>query len=211
MPLIDVQFWSKKSIEKHNGIPKPARGWIAIGNRAFGGLIGCGQLAVAPIAIGNFAVGLLSIGALSLGALSVGGLALGGLAVGGVALGCLGYGGLVVGGFVAGGIAIGYCAGGGLALAIHAAHGGLAWSMNYAQGGRAFGRLTEGAEVDAFFSQHWFFELIQPIMAGEFPQWLTITFWVFIAGIVATQFIFSRWLWRSAPQTAEGNSDVPTV
>lgn len=204
LPLIDVQFWTKKSIEKHEGIPKPARGWIAVGNRAYGGLIGCGQLAVAPIAFGNFAVGLLSFGVISLGVLSIGPLAIGGFALGALALGYAGYGGMAIGGFVAGGLAAGYCAYGGVAFAIQAARGGLAWSLNYAEGGLAIGRLTDGAAVDAFFSQHWFFQLIDPALKGEFPQWLMTTFWIGIAIVVVAQLLLSRWLTVSAvPETVE--------
>ena len=141
---------------------------------------------------------------ISLGVLSIGPLAIGGFALGALALGYAGYGGMAIGGFVAGGLAAGYCAYGGVAFAIQAARGGLAWSLNYAEGGLAIGRLTDGAAVDAFFSQHWFFQLIDPALKGEFPQWLMTTFWIGIAIVVVAQLLLSRWLTVSAvPETVE--------
>ena len=184
LPLVDVQFWSKNSIEEHAGIPQPARGWIAIGDRAYGGLIGCGQLAVAPIAFGNIAVGLLSFGLISIGVISIGTIALGGFALGAIALGGICCGGAAIGGFAAAGLAVGYCAVGGAAFAIQAARGGVAWSMNYADGGaggQAFGRLTQGAELEAFFSQHWFFPNVEPFLTRGFSQWVAIILMIAVA------------------------------
>jgi hypothetical protein len=84
-----------------------ARGWIAIGDIAFGLLV-------------------------SVGGVAVGGLALGGLAVGGISLG-----GLALAIYAFGGGAIGLFSIGGLALGWQAALGGGAYAKSYAVGGHA--------------------------------------------------------------------------
>ena len=181
LPLVDVQFWSKRSIEEQGSVPKSANAWFAMGNRAYGRLFACGQVAIAPVAMGQFAAGLISFGLLSFGLISIGTIALGGLALGAAAVGHIGYGGVAICGYASGGIAIGYCAIGGIALAIQAAKGGIAWSMQYAQGGVVLGQVAEKTEAAQFFEQHWFFGLMDPMMTGEFPTWVTVTFWIGIS------------------------------
>ena len=70
-----------------DGVPRRgiARGWIAIGDIAFG-LFSAGGLAAGGIAVGGLALGLVPIGGLALGGLAIGGLALGIVAVGGGAI-----------------------------------------------------------------------------------------------------------------------------
>ncbi len=90
-----------------------ARGWIAIGTVATGGLFACGGLAAAPIAVGGVSVGLLPVGGLAFGGLAVGGIGVGYLACAGVA--------------VAWRVALG-----GLALAVRLAIGGVAAAGDFA-------------------------------------------------------------------------------
>ena len=87
LPLVDIQFWNKESIEKHQGVPKPAVGWIACGNRAYGRFVSVGDVAVAPIAFGKYAFGAIAFGLISVGILSMGTIAIGGLAAGAIAMG----------------------------------------------------------------------------------------------------------------------------
>ena len=89
-----------QGIDPNTGMPRVARGVIAIGNIAIGG-----------VAIGGLAFGGLTLGGLSLGVIALGGVAFGGVAFGGFAIGIL----LAVGGLA---LSLGYAVGG-LALAPH--------------------------------------------------------------------------------------------
>lgn len=83
------------------GLPRVAKGIIAIGNIAVGG-----------IAFGGLAAGGIAVGGLSLGVAALGGIAAGGIALGGMALALW---------FAAGGLAVSAMyAVGGMALAPHA-------------------------------------------------------------------------------------------
>jgi len=88
-------------VDPETGLPRVARGVIAIGN-----------FAVGLVAIGGFAVGGLVLSGIGLGLVALGGIAVGGVAAGGVALGL---------GFAVGGVAVsaGWAVGG-VALAPHA-------------------------------------------------------------------------------------------
>jgi len=203
LPLVDIQCWTKESIEEHGGIPKPAIGWIAGGNRAYGRLIGVGMVAVAPIAFGHLAFGAFAFGLISVGITSIGTVAMGGLTIGALAIGYLGFGGGALSCFAVGGMAVGYCALGGAAFATHAARGGIAWSLNFADGGaggQAFGPITNGVEFDAFFSQHWFFQLSEPFLKDEFSNRLGIACWTFAAVFIVCQLLVQRWLRQQAQQ-----------
>ena len=105
--------------------PMPARGWIALGDRAYGILFAGGGLAVGGIAMGGLAIGPIAFGGITIGAVSLGGLALGVIALGGGAIGLFSGGGFAVGYFAAmGGMAIAReIAMGGVALAAHANDG----------------------------------------------------------------------------------------
>jgi hypothetical protein len=83
---------------------------------------GLPRVARGVIAIGNFAIGLLAVGGFALGGLAVSGIGLGLVALGGVALGGVSAGGVALGLFAAvGGVAIsGGWAVGGAAVAPHA-------------------------------------------------------------------------------------------
>jgi len=84
-------------INPRTGLPRIARGIIAVGN-----------FAVGLVAIGGFAVGGFTIAGIGIGLFVLAGIAIGGIAIGGLALGIL----LAVGGLA---ISLGY-AFGGLAL-----------------------------------------------------------------------------------------------
>lgn len=76
---------------------KPARGFIAIGNIAFG-----------VIAVGGFAAGLFTLAGIGLGLVCLAGVALGiGVGIGGIATGYLAVGGLAIGVYAIGGLGIG--------------------------------------------------------------------------------------------------------
>jgi len=92
----------------------PTTAWIAVGEKAVGGLFAFGGLAVAPVSIGGLGIGLVSFSGLALGIVALGGFALGGWATGGVALGWQSFG----------------CC----ALAWDAASGGIALARDYALG-----------------------------------------------------------------------------
>ncbi len=90
-----------------------AKGWIAIGDRAYGILFAAGGVAVGCISMGGAAIGVIAIGGAAVGLLAFGGFALGDLAIGGGAIGIL--------------------AAGGVATAWIGAEGGLAVARQFAQ------------------------------------------------------------------------------
>jgi hypothetical protein len=108
-----------------NGVWKRgvARGWIAVGDVAFGILF------------------------------SFGGIAFGGFALGGLALGAVTLGGLAVGGYAIGGLALGYLAMGGLAVAYQGALGGAAIAKEFAIGGLAIAEHPNDTAAEKFFSE----------------------------------------------------------
>jgi hypothetical protein len=74
LPLVDMKFFNQaqlRDLERRGVIPglKPltARGWIAGGLCAVGGLVAFGVLTVAPIAVGVGAFGLCAVGTLAVG------------------------------------------------------------------------------------------------------------------------------------------------
>ncbi len=79
-PLIHIA----QGLDPGTGLPRIAKGVIAIGNIAFGGLA-LGGLAVGGVSLGGFGIGLVSLGGLAVGLLAAGGgLAIAGfLAIGG--------------------------------------------------------------------------------------------------------------------------------
>jgi hypothetical protein len=99
-PLIHITG----GINPRTGLPRVARGIVAIGNFAIG-----------LIAVGGFALGVFTIAGIGLGLLVLAGIAVGGVAFGGIALGL-------------------YLAVGGLAISYGYAFGGLAISVSEAMG-----------------------------------------------------------------------------
>jgi RNA polymerase sigma factor (sigma-70 family) len=90
LPLVHIRVGDRFSLSK-----EPVKAWIAVGDRAIGGLFACGGLAIAPVSVGGLSLGILSIGGLSLGGVALGGIALGvwalfgGLVIGWQAVGCI--------------------------------------------------------------------------------------------------------------------------
>jgi hypothetical protein len=123
--LLGLPFVHVSLSRIENGVWKRgvARGWIAVGDVAFGVLF------------------------------SVGGAAFGGIAIGGLSIGVAALGGLALGGYVLGGLAIGYLAMGGLAIGAEAALGGAAIAKEFALGGLAIARHANDEGAKAFFSE----------------------------------------------------------
>jgi hypothetical protein len=132
LPLIHIRMECT-----HEGKTLPARGWIAVGNIAYGVLFAFGGVAVGTVSVGGFAVGLLAIGGFAIGALSFAGFALGVWAIGGTA--------------------VGYLASGGFAMGWLAASGGSAVAHDFATGGAAFARHANDEAARAFLQNNEFF------------------------------------------------------
>ncbi len=148
LPLVHVQLEHKQGNKT-----LPAKGWIAIGNQAYGGLFAAGGLAVAPISMGGFAVGLVALG--------------------GGAVGLLSFAGLALGVWAAGGAAVGYEAFGGGALAWHAAVGGMAVAREFALGGAAFAQHANDEIARAFVQANGFFAQAEAWMKhGSLLIWM---------------------------------------
>ena len=83
LPLVRVAIGPPEGSPGVRGI---AKGWIAVGDIAFGIVFALGGLAVAGLSVGGLSVGVLAIGGLSIGISAVGGLALVAFAFGGGAI-----------------------------------------------------------------------------------------------------------------------------
>lgn len=153
LPLLDVNV----SDPAQSGMPaRVARGWIAVGDVAYGVLFALGGRACGLVAFGGIAVGLVAVGGVGLGAFALGGLAAGGLAVGGFGIGWQ----------ACGGAGIGYAfAFGGAALAWHAAQGGMAAAHDYAVGPAALAAHANDDAALAVIAD-------QPLTAAT--QWLAV-------------------------------------
>ena len=116
-PLLHVRFNCVAA-----GKTLPAKGWIAVGNRAYGIVFAAGTIAVGGISCGPLAVGLLALGGCGIGLFAFGGLALGFAAIGGAAVGYLAFGGGAIGwlGASGGAVVARHFALGGGAIAQHA-------------------------------------------------------------------------------------------
>jgi len=108
LPLVHIATGALVDGRYRRGI---AKGWVAVGDIAFGVLLACGGVAIGGITLGGGALGLLSIGGLALGFCAVGGVSVGVVALGGAAIAW-------------------YAAVGGLAVAHDYAIGGLALARN---------------------------------------------------------------------------------
>ncbi|HEY2342915.1 MAG TPA: RNA polymerase sigma factor [Chthoniobacteraceae bacterium] len=111
---------------------RPARGWVAIGDKP---------------------IGLVALGGIARGGIAIGGVAFGGIAFGGVSLGAVSIGGLAVAIWAYGGMAIGWIAQGGLALAWRVAMGGCAFSNGVASGGYASAPIANSPAAEALALQ----------------------------------------------------------
>ncbi len=132
LPLVHIQksslteHWQMESQTNLKNVT-PAKGWIAIGDTAYGVLLAMGGKACGGIAVGGLSVGVIAVGGIGIGIISASGLAVGLLAIGGVCLGAYSSGGLAIGWMALGFGAFAWkCAVGGCAIAREMAVGGYA-------------------------------------------------------------------------------------
>lgn len=154
IPLVHVRFNNEFKDKT------AAKGWIAIGTRAYGLLFAIGALAVAPIAWGALAIGIVGLGGFGVGILAFGGLAIGYAALGGGA--------------------IGYMAFGGMALGWLAAFGGAPIAHDFATGGWGIAAHVNDDAAREFFAQSFFFRHAGPFTAIMITvSWFTplLTVW----------------------------------
>ena len=163
LPLVHWRSFNR--IRRPGERIKPAIGWIACGERAYGILYASGGLAVGGIATGGVSIGVLSFGGASIGLLAFGGLAIGAVALGGGAIGLV--------------------ASGGLALGWHAAMGGMVAAHQLALGGAALGNHVNDSVARAFFARHHWLDSTQ---AG--PR---NVFWLLCFGPLFVQMMI--WIW----------------
>lgn len=109
-----------------------ARGWIAFGDRAIGGLFAFGNFALAPIAVGTVSVGGIVVGAVAIGVVPIGAAAFGVLALAGASAGVIAMGGY--------------------AVAWKGAVGGLAVARDFAAGGFAVAAQANDIATRDFFA-----------------------------------------------------------
>jgi hypothetical protein len=150
LPLVHICIGDRFAILK-----APVKGWIAVGERAVGGFLAFGAVAIAPVSIGGLTLGLLPFG----------GLALGVVALGGFAVGIWSYGGLV----------LGWQALGGCAISWQAAEGGIALAREFAVGGIARATVANTEAARYFINSDWFFRYGEFLSRHSF--WLNLV-WV---------------------------------
>jgi hypothetical protein len=88
LPLVHVKFAMPEEGDK------PAVGWIAAGDRAYGLLFAWGGFVVAPISVGIVSCGLFTVGAVGFGLIGMGTVGIGLLGIGASAIGYKAYGSL---------------------------------------------------------------------------------------------------------------------
>ncbi len=152
IPLIHVMTGSLEAGQYRRGV---AKGWIAVGDMAFGILFAAGGVASGALAFGGLPLGLLAVGGFAIGALVVGGGSLGIVAIGGLAMAA-------------------YMAAGGLAIGWYAAFGGLAIAREVAAGGAAVARHANDAVARDFFANAGWYGDMRAAM--PYAQWLLLVF-----------------------------------
>ncbi len=142
LPLVHVRHGA--------GVPGagPARGWIAVGDRAVGVLFAAGAFAVGGVSVGTVSAGVVSVGVVSIGVVSLGTLGLGLLAVGTVAAGWWALSGLWSVGWEA------------------AASGGLAAAWDFGGGAHAFAAHANDGAARRFFAQRLPASVFQSVLGG---------------------------------------------
>lgn len=138
LPLIHVRF---NCVE--NGKRLPAKGWIAVGE----------------VAYGVFACGAVAVGVVSWGAMAIGGVALGG-----AGFGILAFGGLAAGMASVGGMSVGYVAYGGAVLAWLGGLGGAVVSHHFALGGGIIAEHANDEAAKTFIRNSAFFHYADLLM-----------------------------------------------
>jgi hypothetical protein len=126
LPLVHVAIGAPEGSPGYRGI---AKGWIAVGDIAFGVVFALGGLAFGGLSVGGLSIGILAFAGVSIGAWSVGGLALGAFALGGGA------------------------------IAIWAANGGLAIAHEYAIGGLAIAAHANSDAARIYMESSQFFSI----------------------------------------------------
>lgn len=177
LPLIDIAFSSR-----HGSLVKSAtmsgcsvsagpvaKGWFAFGDRAYGILFACGNVAVGGVALGGVSLGIMALGGASAGVVSVGGAAIGVASLGGLAIGPIAWGGAALGVWAMGGLAVGWLAFGGAALGWQAAKGGLACAHHFAVGGQAIARNANNPASVEFITATWFFRAAEWLESHVIP------------------------------------------
>lgn len=147
LPLVHIAMGSSADAR-----PCTAKGWIAIGAKAYGVLFAAGGIAVGAISFGGFSIGLLSWG--------------------GFAVGALVWGGLGLGIWSLGGMAVGWKAVGGCALAWKACQGGIAVARDFALGAIPRAAHANDAAAQAAISNDWFFQFAHGSMQHAHWAWL---------------------------------------
>jgi RNA polymerase sigma factor (sigma-70 family) len=160
LPLVHVAFSDPDSGADHARAQQQgtARGWIAVGERAFGRVLAIGNIAVAPIALGTMACGFVSVGIVTAGVLSIGIVAVAVFA-GGIA---------AIGGVASGMMAIGVFAVGPLALGLVAAKGALAIAWMVAEGSLAIAKQANNPAAADYLQSS-----VAIAGALRFMHWLT--------------------------------------
>ena len=181
LPLVDIQVSDPDRMMAVGPKPRkapPAKGWIAIGDKATG-VIAIGGRTLGVISIGGFSCGVLSLGGLSIGLVSIGGAAIGMLALGGGAAGYVGIGGGAVGW---------HSATGGAALAWYAAAGGGAFAHDFAVGGGVVANEANTALAKQVIAEHCYLDALNRY------GWLVYPFAISMAAIstFGVRFLYTK-------------------
>jgi RNA polymerase sigma factor (sigma-70 family) len=129
--------------DRFGPIKKPVKAWIAMGDRAIGGLFAFGSVAIAPISLGGLPIGIIPVGA--------------------VPIGMLGIGACTFAVWAMGGLTIGWQACGGLATGWHTATGAFALACQYATGAFAYAPEANNALARSVVESGWFYNFTQAI------------------------------------------------
>ena len=147
LPLVQIsmsdpqQYYQEQSSGgSQQGI---AKGWIAIGERAYGVLLAIGTQAYGCVAMGAVSVGLFAFGALGIGLFTIAGLG----------IGAISFAGCSIGGITFGGVTLGWIAFGAIAVAWKAAVGVISVAAQYAIGNSAYAPHANDAAAKLFVEQ----------------------------------------------------------
>jgi len=138
LPLIHVCI-----NDRFGPIKKPVKAWIAVGDRAIGGLFAFGGVAIAPVSLGGLAIGIVPVGA--------------------VPVGILGIGAFTIAVWAMGGLTIAWQACGGVAIGWHTAGGAFALACQSATGEFAYAPEANNALARSFVESGWFYNFTQAI------------------------------------------------
>ncbi len=184
LPLIDIAFadrgYTARSVE-----PVIARGWIAVGDQAVGGLLAAGNIAWAPIAFGTMSIGLISCGVVAAGGISFGVVSIGGLAAG-VA---------VLGGCSVGIVSLGYLSTGVVAVGWKAAKGVVAVAYHFSLGVQSFGQHAGDEAAKQWIENSQFLQTGDSLLRQS-NGWITLPT---VAVFVGAFLLLARLAYRRKP------------